>query len=97
MPPLDGVRDFEMEENLEGGRIFMGLGKEREPMSYICNVTLTSQEKRLKDVRNTALTSQEKWLKDVHNAALMSQEKWLKDLCNAALTSHKVTRTSTVK
>jgi hypothetical protein len=33
MPPLDGGRDLEMEENLEGGRIFTGLGKEREPAS----------------------------------------------------------------
>jgi hypothetical protein len=50
MPPLDGGRDLEMEENLEGVRIFTGLGKESEPTSYICNATLTSQVKWLKDV-----------------------------------------------
>jgi hypothetical protein len=38
MPPLDVGRD------LEGGRIFTGLGKEREHTSYIRNATLTSQK-----------------------------------------------------
>jgi hypothetical protein len=49
MPPLDRRRDLEMEENLEGGWIFTGLEKEREPTRYIRNVALTSQEKWLKD------------------------------------------------
>jgi hypothetical protein len=54
MPPLDGGRDLELEENLEVGQIFTGLGRERKPTTYIRNVTLTSQEKWLKDIRNAA-------------------------------------------
>jgi hypothetical protein len=74
MSSLDGGRDLELEENLKGGRILTGLGRERKSTSHIRNARLMLQEKWLKDIRNEALTSQEKWLKNIYNAALTSQE-----------------------